>query len=610
MQALKEIFGKNHIVLSMLVIGLLGVLVYSNTFKAPFQWDESIYLQANPFVRGELGLFDADKIHDSVAAEGPDRVIGEELYRNLITRYVAYLSFALNYRIHRFDVRGYHIVNLAIHVINALLVYLLVRLFFATPALSLSSLRSKSGTIAFFSALLFVAHPIQTEAVTYVMQRLACLAAMFYLLSVVLYLKSRIAAGRRIRYGLYLGSIACAALAMKTKENAFTLPITLALFDFVLLTGSVRERFARLSPLLATLLIVPLTLFFLNSSKVAVPGQAGTSSALGYLLTQFGVIVSYLGLLAVPINQSILHDRPHAVSLFQPEVLLSVSLLTLLFGAGVYWSFRSRPDQPAQRVIGLGILWFFITLSVESSIIPLPIVLCEYRVYLPSVGVIFGVVTGIHVLAEAHSVRRYTMVAPVILGTIVILYSAATLARNDVWKKGAIWQDALEKNPKSGALRLQVGQALERQGRTDEAIELYESALSLGMNHPRIKYELGAAYLRSGRLKEAEAAYQEVVRALPDFAEAHFALGNILARQGRYEESVHEYEETIRLNPGHLDAHINLGGVYVQMTRYAAALQELREVLKQSPNHSDARYNMQVVTELLKRQGDDKNRGK
>ena len=141
MQALKEIFGKNHIVLSMLVIGLLGVLVYSNTFKAPFQWDESIYLQANPFVRGELGLFDADKIHDSVAAEGPDRVIGEELYRNLITRYVAYLSFALNYRIHRFDVRGYHIVNLAIHVINALLVYLLVRLFFATPALSLSSLR-------------------------------------------------------------------------------------------------------------------------------------------------------------------------------------------------------------------------------------------------------------------------------------------------------------------------------------------------------------------------------------------------------------------------------------------------------------------------------------
>src|SRR4030042_7169416 len=140
------------------LIALVALLAYSNTFQSPFQWDEEDFIVQNPVVR------DLEYFASPSKAKGIDP--DYEIF--LRTRYVGYLTFALNYQIHGFDVLGYHIVNVTLHILNAVLVYLLVHLTFKTPFLKEAPLRNHSSQVALFSALLFVSHPVQTEAVTYI----------------------------------------------------------------------------------------------------------------------------------------------------------------------------------------------------------------------------------------------------------------------------------------------------------------------------------------------------------------------------------------------------------------------------------------------------------
>ncbi len=165
-------------ILHCLLIALVALLAYSNTFQSPFQWDEEDFIVQNPIVR------DLEYFANPSKAKGIDP--DYEIF--LRTRYVGYLTFAVNYQIHGFDVLGYHIVNVIIHILNAVLVYLLVQLTFKTPFLKETTLRNHSGPIALFSALLFVSHPAQTEAVTYIFQRHASFVTLFYIGSLVCYI--------------------------------------------------------------------------------------------------------------------------------------------------------------------------------------------------------------------------------------------------------------------------------------------------------------------------------------------------------------------------------------------------------------------------------------
>ena len=429
----------------IICLAFIIFVIYANTLNAPFQWDEKVFIADNPVVKG-LHYF----AHPSGAR-------GFEYYDSFIRRYIGYLTFALNYKLHGFSVPGYHIVNIVIHTANSILVYFLVLL----------TLRARgrvffydSGFIAFFSALLFAVHPLQTEAVTYVFQRFASLAAMFYLFSLVAYIKARLMGrdyypspnplppgerekaetntlplyrgeGARGRVSSTAGfifysiSFISAVLAMKTKENAFTLPFVIALYEFCFFSGSIKKRMLYLTPFLLTLLIIPLTLMSLTGSHHLDPGSYGARqfSRGDYLFTQFRVIATYLRLLFSPVGQNLCYDYPVYHSFFERPVLLSFSLLATLFGLGTYLVTRKtkpqrqgradisaapearrfnaeRSTQYAVRFIGFGILWFFVTLSVESSIIPIPMLINEYRMYLPSVGIIISVVAGIFLLTN------------------------------------------------------------------------------------------------------------------------------------------------------------------------------------------------------------------
>ncbi len=679
----------------ILCIVFLILIIYSNTLNAPFQWDEGYFLVDNPIIK-DLHYF-----------TNPSDAKGFELYSGFINRYVGYLTFALNYRIHGLSVTGYHIVNIAIHIANSILVYFLVLLTFRTTYFKGQGSRvkgqeSKAGSqslkseyqslapcplpldpklVAFFSAAIFAVHPLQTEAVTYVFQRFASLVTFFYLLSLVFYIKARI--GNNVlpfsRFTFLLISIISAVLAMKTKENAFTLPIVIALYEFCFfsrLTSHVSRSFSRflyLVPILLTLSIIPLTLMSLSGAHQIDPGAYGFNVFLRweYLFTQFRVIVTYLRLLFFPVGQNIDYDYHLIESFFTAQVLLSFVFLFLLFGLGVYLviktkdnikendsglsgivsRFTSHVSQPLTdsrhfRLMGFGILWFFITLSVESSIIPLPMLINEYRMYLPSIGMIICVVTGVfwffprftsHVSRFTFlkrftfHVSRFTVVT---LALIMGVLAIATYQRNEVWgDEIRLWKDTAEKSPAKARVHYSLGYAYKEHnmpdkaaeqyliaiklkpdwadahnslGTTyqtlnirDKAIEQYLIAIRLNPDYAKAYNNLGTIYKDSNMPDKAIEQYLIALKLKPDWAEAHYNLGVIYQSRNMTDEATEQYLIALKLKPDLLEAHSSLGSIYLTRNMPDKAIEQYLTALKLKPDWAGAYFNLGVIYQSL-----------
>jgi len=385
--------------LSLLSIIVVGALVYSNTFNASWHFDDSIAITENWTLRDLKGCFNS-------------------IFTG--NRTVGFFSFALNYHFGKLNVVGYHIVNIFIHIVNAILVYSLVMVTLKTPVMAKNRFANHSRFLALASALIFVSHPIQTQAVTYITQRFTSLATLFYLLSLVLFVKARLSIiqGKKffspVHIVCYCLSLFSAFLGMHTKEITFTLPILILLYEFLFIESSLRswsKRLIYLLPFLLALAIIPANLGLFEKigdkplgdviGEIREQVQETPLISRGdYLLTQFNVIVTYIRLLFLPMNQNLDYDYPIARSLFQFPTFLSFLFLLVLVILAVYLFLKDY------RLISFATFWFFITLSVESSIIPIRDVIFEHRVYLPSVGFVMIMAVFLQEAGESFS-RRF-----------------------------------------------------------------------------------------------------------------------------------------------------------------------------------------------------------
>ncbi len=648
----------------LLIVILIGFFSYSNTFHSPFQWDDSSsYLKENPIIK-DLHYFTE-----------PSRARMFRQYDSLKSRYIGYLTFALNYRVHGFEVTGYHAVNLFIHIINALLVYFLVLLTFRTPffnppvpplqkggeeGFTVSHISRfiihQSRFIALFSSLLFVSHPVQTEAVTYIFQRLASLVTLFYLLSIVLYLKGRLiteeARGYRreaigteqkgksrelddkspttpFREGgrggiaspavrsaiFYFFSLVSAILAMKTKENAFTLPFVVTLYEFLFFFGPIKKRILRLVPLLLTLFIIPLTLIGIDKPAGEMIGQIQNPASLGYreitkgdyLFTQFRVVLTYIRLLFLPVKQNIDYDYSVYHSFFPLAVIASFLFLLVIFGMGAYLIYRSRiprlqierEEQPVPltyfRLIGFGIVWFFITISVESSIIPIPMLIDEYRVYLPSVGAFMAIATGMFTLDRRlrNKMPQVSSIAMPVFFLIILVLSGTTFARNIVWKQEiTLWEDAVKKSPNKSRPHNNLGTFYKNLGRLNESLKEYQTALLLNPDYADARNNLGVAFFKKGWTDKAIEQFLIASKLNPDYADAHYNLGLAFLNKGWIDKAIEQYQVALKLNPDHTDAHNNLGVAFLNKGWMDKAIEQYLIALKLDPYHADAHNNL------------------
>jgi tetratricopeptide (TPR) repeat protein len=625
MRWLDNLFHKR--IVHLLLISVTGLLIYSNTLNSPFQWDETEFLIKNPIVR-DLHYF----------AETSDAE-GFPVYNGLITRYIGYLTFALNYRVHGFDVTGYHVVNLFIHISNSLLLYYLIILSFSTPFIAGNRLHTGDEEspryplfIALSTSLLFVVHPIQTEAVTYVFQRFASLVTLFYLLSLALYAKARMITDRaekgesRVRdvekkpalhtlgpLLLYLLSLVSVTLAMKTKENAFILPIIVVIYEFLFFRGQLKGRILRLLPYIITLLIIPVTFIGLVGSAGELISQVDDPLSLGYhdlssseyLFTQFRVITSYIRLIFLPIGQNLIHNFPVYRSFFEPVVIASFSFLLLIFCTGVYFTFRTQrsaesANKDLMRMTSFGIFWFYVTLSVESGIIPIFMVMNEYRVYLPSAGLFLALIScSLMIIRKLPATAAWKQGTSAALFCVVILFLAyATYARNSLWMdKVVLWQDVVRKNPASERGLNNLGTAYYEKGLYDSAIVQFKKVIRLNPAYTAAYINLGSAYATAGRPDLAVWYFKKATSLDRGNSLAFANLARSYRGTGKYDMAVENYYKAIALDPFHRASYLGLGESLKVLGRFDEAITVYSRLARISPDDAELYRKRGIVYE-------------
>jgi hypothetical protein len=367
----KKQFPLRHLIAIGLIAGV-ALFAYSNTFHVPFHFDDRPNITQNPNV--QIKVFSWDRI---------ERLI-KNTYKESI-RVFSYFTFALNYFFGGFNVFGYHLVNFLIHIASGIFLYVFLLLTFNLP-----SLKQKYGSVAFkvalFTSLIFISHPIQTQSVTYIVQRMASMAGMFYLLSLVLYIKGRVSTGwPRI---FYFGGMALSyLLGVFSKENVAILPLFVALYEFYFFQNlDLSPRGTKiLFALIAVLFVLGIFGFIIWGERyinVIIEGYAYRTFTMSErVLTQFRIVLYYVTLLLYPHPSRLNLDYDFPISktiLDPPTTLISILIVAGLIGYSI-WTAKRRP------VISFCILWYFGNLVIESSIFPLEMVY-EHRLYLPAVG--------------------------------------------------------------------------------------------------------------------------------------------------------------------------------------------------------------------------------
>ena len=574
---------------------ILGLAVYSNTFTAPFVFDDTWNITENPAVRDISYFLNPDKLDSS-----PRDVA--DIKEGFRSRLFGYLTFALNYKIHGLEVGGYHSANLLIHIFNSLLVYLLVLLTFRTPfqkrrtCLDPSFDTETGKTIACFCALLFVAHPLQTQAVTYIVQRFASLATLLCLSTLVFYIKARLSEQSLHRRAWFFAAIVSVVLAMKTKESSFTFPVIIIIYDFMFLEGSLKKRILFLSPFLLSMAIIPLTMLYSGLSGQllldisTVSKETASISRFDYLFTQFGVIATYIRLLFLPFGQNLDYDYTVYNSFFVPQVWLPFLFLLSLFALAIYLLCRSRKEGASAwgfRLISFGILYFFITLSVESSVIPIKDVIFEHRAYLPSFGFFLGV-TVCAMLIKNRLPQPFKKAVIPVLFTFIIILASATYARNAVWSNPiSLWQDAVNKSPLKARPHNNLGTIYFENGQISEALREFLASIALAPQYPEAHYNLGLCHDARGNHAEADAEFMLAIKLKPDYIAAHNSLGVSLFRQGRPEDAKQEFLNALQLDPSSISTHRNLAVYHEKRGDIPAAVLEYMKIAELDPANDD-----------------------
>lgn len=581
-------------IILILLVG--GVLVYGNTLRAPFHFDDYHVV--------------ANRSLESLWQQCKDP-----------NRFVPHLSFYLNARLHGTDVEGYHAINLLVHVGTAFFVFLLLReaiAFFAagrraTDAFVVdgSSKAHRSDNheryAALLGALVFLAHPLATQAVSYICQRYTSIATFFYVAAIVFYLRARRSSvdchSPRLLCGLgnYLLACAAALLAMLSKEFAVTLPLVLIVAE--LSNGAVnRQTIVRrclyLIPLVAISAIVPAMHLggSPDSSATVAPKDPLSNWAppgmprSAYLFTQLDVIVSiYLRLLLAPVGQSVDHGFVISYSLGSPRTMTALAVLIGLLLACV-WLWRRN------RLAAYGILWFFATLAPTSSIIPNSEFVAEHRLYLPLISLSF-IFSAVYLLVE----RRYRKAAWVLFVVPVIL-GALAIRRNVAWgDELALWQDAIRQAPHKARPYFAVGTIYERRRQFNEGANAYRAAIRHFPGYALAWNNLGNMCQYQENLDEAIHCYTEALRLFPNYPEAHYNLGLVYNKLERLPEALEETSTATGLRGVYPEAHYNLGMIYQKMERWQEAETAYTTAISQSPGYFPAYLNLAAI---YRKQGD------
>lgn len=561
----------------LLLMILIAGTLYSNTLDAPFVFDSQLRIVENPQVR--ITRLDKDSLMGAAFGK-----------YSTAHRPLSNVTFALNYYFHGYRPLGYRLVNVAIHVLTGFLLFLFLKETLSLSAAGLGRLQADAFSLG--AALLWLVHPVNTQSVSYVVQRHTAMAALFYMAAFWFYIKGRKETGTGYRFGWMTAAAASWLLALGSKEIAVVLPFFILLYEWFFFQDLRRDWIRNH---IITVLAV-LCLFALAAAVyLGLDPVSKLSSLLNYshrdftlqerVLTQLRVVAHYISLLFFPhpSRLSLEHDFPLSRSLLDPATTLFAGLLILgLLAAAVLLARR-------HRLLSFSIFWFFGNLVMESSIIPLEIIF-EHRTYLPFM-------TGclVIVLAVFYWIRQ-TRAAIAIFVAVVSVFGIWTYQRNSVWADAILfYSDCLKKAPSKARTHYNLGVVLADDGQMDAAIEHFNQALRIDPDHAQARDALGGALARKGIGSEAIESFKENPLALVN-------IGNVHYRKEEWIEAKAHYLRALEIQPDHAGALNNLGLVLIELGNYQEADRIFRWLLKERPDDPNLYYNLGL---LQARQGKD-----
>lgn len=554
-----------------LVLLLVVVVAYGHTLDVPFYLDDHSSIRENSAVQGGVD---------------PARI-----WAFSPPRFVSYLSFAINYSLHGDWLAGFHLVNISLHLAAGLALWSFARLLLRTPGLRERVPGEVAAWIPLLAALLYLLHPLQTQAVTYTVQRSAVLAAFFYLATMVFFLLARSSNGAR-RWGWFLCVALSALLAMLSKQNAATLPAALLLVEWLAFQSSRRAKLLQvlilavgtgglLSAYARLVTQAPLSVELLGSLL----RETGDIGRIDYLMTQATVLWLYLGRLVWPAALHI--DYQYSVwggELVGYGALLG-HLLVLVVG-GYLW--RRHP------LAAFAILFYYLAHAVESSLLPIRDLVFEHRTYLPNAGP--ALLVGWVLSVGMARFRGGGWLLP--LGVVLAL-GIGTWQRNQQWREPVeLWRGNAELAPDKVRPWSILAKHLLVRGREEEASQAFERALKAEMGRAdgdgervpiTVVINFTVSLTRQGRYDEAMKLIDHALNQPVNGLERSKLLvnrGNIHFRRKRYDEAESAYREAVSHAPHNQAAVVNFAMAMTAAGRGGEALEMLRAHLAAYPRAS------------------------
>jgi len=560
-----------YYLLRLATLVFIGLLVYGQTFQFGFVFDDHLFIVTNPFIKNFSNFHLMWHVFP-------------------LTRLVGMYSFALNYYFNQLQPQGYHVFNFVVHLVNALLVWALADLLFkATKFFSTEDRVTKE--IPFIIAIIFLVHPCQTQAVTYIAQRFESMATMFYLATIYVYLRARLSMVFGHKVILFMMAGLFAALGILTKEVMITVPVMILISEWILFPKKINKE------MYFVLIVASVSLYLLFSRLVHADLRVFTQpfhseshdgdflTPAQYVLTQMRVFLTFIRLLILPIHQNLDYDYPGSTGLLNPPMTLVG--MSVILGI-IFLILKIRRRKP---LIAFGLAWGLITFSI--NLVPRSNVIFEHKLYLISFGFILTFVAVLYILVR----NRGTLLR--ILCCIIVLLSIFSFERNKVWSNEvALWEDIIKNSPNKARVNANLGRVYGSIGRYDEAINYLSRAIAISPDN--ISYEnRGVIEAEQGRSDQALKDLNKSVAMDPNYFSVYVKRSWVYQIQHRYEEALTDLAHAIALEPYSTDAYLERGILWQSLGHNQEALNDFQQVLKIDPfNGLAAQYRTNCLKQL------------
>jgi tetratricopeptide (TPR) repeat protein len=552
---------KQQILLSICLILTVTFISLSPSLENDFvNWDDDSYVTENPLIM-ELSW----------------NSIKEIFSQYLMGHYhpLTLLSYALEFHFFKLNPLAYHVTNLILHLMNALLVFLMI-------------LMLKGGILtSLVVSLLFGIHPLHVESVIWISQRKDVLYTFFFLGSLVAYLHY----SKTKTVKAYLLSFLLFVLSLLSKSMAVSLPVIMVLCDFLLQQKFDRKCLIEKMPFFITAFIFGM--IALSALGLSQPDDPKPPfSLINTMLVMSEALVFYVSKLILPAN----------LSSFYPYIKgeapwASVSLLIILgfLMVGVFFIITGK-----YRKIIFGLLFF---LTVLLPILPLRVVADRYT-YVSSIGVFFLFGEGFSWLfSRIQRDSRWIRTLPVVaLIGVLGIFSFLTWERGQVWKESVtLWDDVLKKYPHSPKAYLNRGQGYSDRGEYDKALSDYTKAIEINPRYVEAYYNRANVHGKREEFNQALSDYTKAIEINPKYAEAYYNRGNVYMKREEFDQAISDYTKAIEINPQYVEAYMNRGTVYLFKEEHERSLSDLKKAIEIYPRYAAAYLNLAMAYEKIGR---------